>query len=377
MRAAAALILAAIAAVLILNASSEEPRASALQPDATAFWTSREKTLTIAPNGARLRIAIDHENEGQPVTANISGPSSGTAEVREGLYSAEWTVDKPPAGTYRIRVRGPGPFRLRAKLERTIPRPKDTRPNLRPLPPYDLTFLEPITNGRGGGIPRGRQGGDGCHAEETAEGAKRCLRMAFGVVNAGDGPFSVFYRDARPGQDRPLFQRIHRPDGSTRVRSAGIAYWHASHDHYHQDHAIAIELLDTTGRRVKPLRKKGFAHRDELLREWRRFHPIAGRAGSDFGLLAGWADYYEWDRPGNYVDVSGVKDGRYVLRMTADPDRHITESDEDDNVAYSLIELRGRRGRVLESGLGTGPGVGCRARLPIGPEPAPDRRACR
>ena len=372
MRLLAVLFLAAAAALPLLGESgSTRP----LRAGAVEFWSARDLTLDVE-RGARLRIGLDHADETRALTATIRGPRRGTIVIEPGLYSGEWVMVHPPAGRYRVRVTGPGRFRVRAKLETGTGRPRDARPNLQPLPPWDLTFLEPITNGSRGGVPRGRRGGDGCHREEVAEGARRCLRMAFGVRNAGDGPFAVFYEDGPQGRDRPLHQRVHRRDGSSTTRRAGTAYWHASHGHYHHDRAIGLQLLTLDGRPVKPLRRKGFAHRDELLREWRRFHPLWDRDGRDFGLQPGWADYYEWDRPGNYVDVRGVRDGRYVLRMTADPDGTILESDERDNVAYSVIEIRGARARTLESGRGSGPGAGCVARLPIGSAPGPDSRPC-
>ena len=56
-----------------------------------------------------------------------------------------------------------------------------------------------------------------------------------------------------------------------------------------------------------PERTKGFAHRMELLREWDRFYPTTSPNG--IGLGPGWADIYEWDRPGNYIDFGLNPDG--------------------------------------------------------------------
>jgi hypothetical protein len=116
---------------------------------------------------------------------------------------------------------------------------------------------------------------------------------------------------------------------------------------------------------VADMHLKGFAHRDELLRDWKTFYPTWGKQG--FGLLPGWADYYEWDRPGNYIDFGMNGDGLYVVRITADPQGFIQETDPTDNVAYSLIWVRGDAIDHVESGLGSDPWDPCRVPLPLGP----------
>ena len=43
--------------------------------------------------------------------------------------------------------------------------------------------------------------------------------------------------------------------------------------------------------------------------------------GFGFGLKAGWGDYYEWDRPDNFLDFGLNGDGRYVEIVTDDDRR--------------------------------------------------------
>ena len=57
------------------------------------------------------------------------------------------------------------------------------------------------------------------------------------------------------------------------------------------------------------------------------------------GLTAGWADVYEWNLPGQYLEVTGVPDGYYVLETIADPDDKIVEGDESNNCGTVLIKL--------------------------------------
>ena len=342
--------------------------AAALEPGGTEYWTEREHVLHVGAGGWRLRVALDRPDADVPMTAQVEG--GRTLDIPIGLYSDEVFLEPPHAGTYKVTVNGEGRFRMRAKLEREPVAPAlavPELPNLQAMPPWDLTFAFPVTNGttdppQSLPTPGGRVG---CHAEELP--AVRCLRMAFGVRNTGRGPMDLFLGEGGETEDRPLIQRIHHSDGSTTDRDAGKAVFHTSHAHYHHDSAIGLELLKMDGTAAAPVHLKGFAHRNELLREWTMFHPTWNTEG--FGLTAGWGDYYEWDRPGNFIDFGLNPDGRYVLRLTADPVGGILESNEADNAGYSVVEVAGDQVTLLESGRGSGPWDRCRILMPLGPEP--------
>jgi len=344
--------------------------AVALEPGGTEFWTESEHVLDVGEGGWRLRVGLDRPGLVGDGSAEVSGPNgTRSIQVPTGLYSGEVFFDAPDPGRYVVRVNVEGRFRLRAKLEREPVRPPvpvAELPNLQAMPPWDLTFAFPVTNGTSDPpqalpTPGGRVG---CHVEELAV---RCLRMAFGVRNTGRGPMDLFLGPGAETGDRPLIQRIYGSDDSTADRDAGKAVFHSSHAHYHHADAIGLELLRMDGTEAAPVHRKGFAHRNELLREWTRFHPTWNTEG--FGLTAGWGDYYEWDRPGNFIDFGFNPDGRYVLRLTADPVGGILESNEADNASYSVIEVTGDRAAVLESGRGSGPWDRCRILVPLGAEP--------
>jgi hypothetical protein len=388
-------------ASLVLAVGAPAAQAATLEPGAAWFasgpggaascgercWSYALDTTATAD---RLRLGVDHATVGEVWTVTARGPRG---EVRTfspgvGLYSQEAVVEGPAAGRWRLEVRTDAAtrdlrFRLRAKLEDEGPAPEAPRlPNLQALPPWDLSFTLPLTNGgalstpggsgsQGVALPGGRTS---CHPEEVVlEQAVRCLRMAFGVRNTGSGPMALEVGPGTTATDRPLFQDVLQADGEFERRAAGRAVYHHTHQHYHHDKAIGLTLWRVTDPATGGLQLaaaehlKGFAHRNELLREWRVFYPLHEDRG--FGLRAGWGDYYEWDRPGNYIDFGTNGDGRYVLRLVADPVGGILESDEADNVAYSLIEVRGETVRLLESGRGTDPWDRCRVLVPAGPEP--------
>jgi hypothetical protein len=140
---------------------------------------------------------------------------------------------------------------------------------------------------------------------------------------------------------------------------------------------MGIRLFRVLDRRTGKLeaagdeRTKGFAHREELLRDWDRFYPVWSPSG--FGLGPGWADIYEWDRPGNYIDFGVNGDGRYVLRMWADPVDGVLEVNERDNLGYTYFEVAGTEIELLEAGRGRDPWDPCKIVVGFGGFPDPKR----
>ena len=345
-------------------------------------WTYR---LEVTEPAFRLRIGIDHPEVSDVYDVTVTDPGGATTHFSPGtgLYSAESLHVRPRRGMWRITVHAEdvtdSAFRMRAKLEKRPPRKGRGRilPNLQVLPPHDATFLFPVTNGmmdpsRGVDLA----GAESCHAEEHAEDqAIRCLRFAFGIRNTGRGPLELHNEGTFP-LDQTLRQRIYRSNGTFFDRPAGTARYHKTHAHYHHHDAVALKLFRVSGRKnsltgASPKHFKGFAHRDELLREWRRFYPVWSKTG--FGLLAGWSDIYEWDRPGNYIPFNLNGDGRYVLRMWADPVDGILESNERDNVGYTYFRVKGDEVKLLEAGRGRDPWDPCKIEVGFGGHPDPPR----
>ncbi len=378
------------------------PAAVRVDAGDAAFWsgpvvTTAGKTWTynldVTEPGYRLRIAVDHPEAGDNFTATIQGPDgeSGSLGTGSGLYSAEYLRERPGVGRWTIKVTAvriinETSFRVRAKLEARSPslgvRKGPVLPNLQVLPPHEASFLFPVSNGT---TPDDQIGLDvvgraSCHAEEHVEDqAVRCLRFGFGVRNTGLGPMNLFHVGPQ-FQDRDLIQRIELAEGGHIERDAGMARFHKTHGHYHHQDAVALQLFSVVDPESGKLEAagdkhfKGFAHRDELLREWDRFYPTWDKTG--FGLLSGWADIYEWDRPGNYIDFGINPDGRYVVRMWADPVAGVLESNEADNVGYTYLEVSGNTVKLLEAGRGRDPWDPCKILVGFGgrPDPKPGAR---
>jgi hypothetical protein len=363
-----------------LTATAPRPVACAAIEGACATYM-----LEVKDAAWRLRVALDRPSSAGELSLALIDPSGAehaTAEdIRRdeaqsafGLYSFELFAQRPTTGRWTVRISarsGPpvGPYRMRAKLE-TEPNqppaqatPHDLLPNLRPIPPYELTFADAVP-----------WSVDGCRVEEIAEYAPGgpCLRFSTGPTNIGVGPLDLRYAGGM--LDGPIKQRIHRSDGTWREVDGGQFHYHLSHGHYHHDSigAMVLSRVDADGAltTVDEAPKTGYCMYDYLIAEWDRFvqevaRPVEdqftscgatnGPTGANLGLTVGWGDVYGYPTIGNFVDFAGQGDGEYVLTMTSDWDGSIVESDETDNTAYTWFRVAGRTVEVLERGIGSGP----------------------
>lgn len=398
--------LSLVAALLTPTVADGAPELRRLAPGDATFWTGPHVegpvtqtwsySFEVTRPAYRLRVGIDHPEVDDDYSLDVlrpDGTSSGTS-AGGGLYSNEVVLGDPEPGIYRAVVTGTdvtdSNFRVRAKLEAQEPalgtRRGPVLPNLQVLPPHEASFLFPVTNGTMD-PPQGADlmGAESCHPEEHVEDlAVRCLRFAFGVRNTGRGPMDLFHQGSSPVVDGVLYQRVHRVDGSWFDREAGTARFHKTHGHYHHSAAIGLQLFRVANEergKLEPAgdpRTKGFAHREELLRDWDVFYPTTMVTG--FGLGPGWADIYEWDRPGNYIDFGTNGDGLYVVRMQADPVDGVLESNEQDNFGYTYLRVTGSQVKMLEAGRGRDPWDPCKIVVGFGghadPKQPPRPRYC-
>lgn len=194
---------------------------------------------------------------------------------------------------------------------------------------------------------------EGCLPDETVRnGARRCLRYDTAAANRGRGPLEIAYRFEPPATN--AYQVVHRSDGSTVDRFAVASEFHPTHAHFHFESFYVTRLWRyADGRRAgsKPVTtgsKSGFCPEDTgggagdrrygCLTDYRM-----GPAGPEqvVGISAGWYDTYRVHLPDQYVEITGVPDGRYVLEVELDPDDNVRESNERDNVVCVLIALDG------------------------------------
>lgn len=201
---------------------------------------------------------------------------------------------------------------------------------------------------------------------------QKLLRFSATIVNVGAGPFEVTGR--RPDTnttDMTTTQRINDSVGDYRDRSTAATFIYSGdgHNHWHVKDLEDYDLfqLDESGNVVEPAvvregSKTGFCFYDntnygsselEYYLDCENGNPDALRV--TMGLSRGWGDTYPWGLVGQFLDITGLPDGRYRLRVTADgnsadgSDRFL-ESDETNNSTWADLQITGDTVTVLEYG---------------------------
>jgi len=192
------------------------------------------------------------------------------------------------------------------------------------------------------------------------------LAFASAVDNVGRGPLLLEgERQSRAEPAMTVRQLVRRSDGTVRVRSARAELRYVrseTHAHWHLLDFERYELRRAAdGTSVQPDEKTGFCLGDRY--ETDRGTRLDGEPAEPVwteecgrgqpGLLAvgegispGYGDDYVPALEGQYVDVTQVPAGRYVLVHRANPDQALAESDYGNNAASVLVQLRRTTGEI-------------------------------
>ncbi|XP_010889951.1 lysyl oxidase-like 5b [Esox lucius] len=127
--------------------------------------------------------------------------------------------------------------------------------------------------------------------------------------------------------------------------------WHSCHQHYHSMDAFSnYDLLDvTTGRRVAEGHKASFCLEDTGCDAgFRRRYACTAHTQ---GLSPGCHDTYAANIDCQWIDISDVPPGNYVLRVIVNPNYHVQESDYSNNgvrcdVTYTGMQVQTRNCRI-------------------------------
>jgi hypothetical protein len=120
--------------------------------------------------------------------------------------------------------------------------------------------------------------------------------------------------------------------------SSSMFEWGSCHGHYHFRSFAQYRLLDSTGAVVRNGKKVGFCLMD-ITRVNTSANPSARYTCSNQGIQAGWADVYSSNLSGQWIDITGVPAGAYVLEITMDPMNLIDESDETNNTGRINVTI--------------------------------------
>ena len=330
------------------------------------------------PGGVQIAIGWAPHEE-YDLDLYVYGPDGSLVGRSDGLISTGESVRMRDAANGRYRavvvpklVDGTVAYRAFVEVERD-PSPDPVRPllpNLVTLPVRNPTMRT------GAYFADHHQGGTpSCYPEEVAEqGARRCLRFDQVIANGGDGPFELRYRMEGVATEQQLRQRIHASDGTFREVTVDTYEFHPTHAHFHYKNfgqAFLYRLQpDGTLQKVRESRKNGFCMIDvDNIRFGldEQGRPYKGEAPRTYyaprcntptehdehgtymvnGISVGWADVYNWFLADQYIEVSGVPDGVYVIETVANPDRTVHETSVDDNTARTVIRLTGNRVELI------------------------------
>lgn len=109
------------------------------------------------------------------------------------------------------------------------------------------------------------------------------------------------------------------------------------HGHYHLQDIAEYMLLDPgSGETLVVGRKQGFC----MLDSQRINSDQPPRYNCDFqGLSAGWADVYESTLDCQWLDITDVPPGEYVMRIRVNPSGTFEESDYSNNAAEFPVSI--------------------------------------
>ena len=138
---------------------------------------------------------------------------------------------------------------------------------------------------------------DQCVHQEGAIGGfgwRRLMVFDVVIVNAGDADLVI---GDRSDPNNPY---------------AGAFYLDPCHGHFHMKDFSEYRLRYQDGNLAGTGRKQGFCFEDSF-----KFtdHPSNGYHCGNQGITSGWGDWYYKQLPGQWIDVTGLAEGDYVLEV--------------------------------------------------------------
>jgi len=160
-------------------------------------------------------------------------------------------------------------------------------------------------------IPEGVVGGTGY---------RRLLRFDTVLMNRGDGDLVVGDR-SDPGNPY-----------------ADYFVFHTCHGHYHIRFFSIYELLTLDGSVVVAGTKQGFCFEDNS--KYEDGGKSKGYDCHDQGITSGWGDWYYKQLVGQWIDITGVPEGEYIVRVSINTGEFSPIFDEGQNRYSNVTEVR-------------------------------------
>ncbi|XP_066277060.1 protein-lysine 6-oxidase-like isoform X1 [Branchiostoma lanceolatum] len=148
----------------------------------------------------------------------------------------------------------------------------------------------------------------------TQDSVRRLLRFSQRTFNEGDADFL-------PNTDPSQWE------------------WHACHQHHHSMEVFTYyDLLDEhTGKKEAEGHKASFCLEDTGCTFWTQRKYLCNTGVQ--GISAGCWDTYKHDIDCQWIDITDVKPGNYILEISINPERRVRESNFDNNRITCDVQL--------------------------------------
>jgi hypothetical protein len=189
--------------------------------------------------------------------------------------------------------------------------------------------------------------------------------LKFGVVtlNVGAGSGEVIAdRSATNVNDWKAYQTFYDASGNVlgSMVDPNVQFYFAGdgHNHWHVRDFDEYDLLDASGTTIAHAEKHGYCMQDNTT-----WDPMQGQPGVStqpvyaestscgkglpnaltivHGLSRGWGDTYPTSLPDQAIDITGLPDGRYTVRVHADAVGAVVESNDGNNTAQVQVDISG------------------------------------
>jgi hypothetical protein len=200
------------------------------------------------------------------------------------------------------------------------------------LPPYDLRLIL------------------------NPDAGRKWIRFSNSILNNGPGALELTGKRDPPSGDILVSQNIYYGGGQFVQIPLGRFEFEESHNHWHYDSFSLYEVwrLGLGGQLLEVVASSGkvsYCVRDsDPVQSLDDSQPVLSGAPDKAhylscgwtvqGLSPGWVDTYWQNTPGQYVDISGLPDGDYLLVSTVDPENLLLETNEDNNAASLYFTLQ-------------------------------------